>query len=100
MFLSLLIYSCELLSEEDIYPALDIEQVVKKVNHYLKDEKNKDLQNNNCYVRKVEYKEIANSDRESYWSIFWSNYDKVSTWNCFAEMRVFNDGSIIRVVGY
>ncbi len=73
-------------------PTVSIEEAIKKgqalmANHYAK------LPKLQCFISKVEYKKTP----DEHWSIFWSGKNPTS---CFSEVRVFNDGKAIFVVGY
>lgn len=46
-----------------------------------------------CFLSKVEYREAL----ERYWRMHWSGRGPGS---CFAEVRVFDDGTAIFVVGH
>ncbi len=73
---------------------VSIEAAIRKGRAYVA---SKDAQLRKCRISKVEYRDSKEpSDR--YWSIFWTG--GTSTRDCFAELRVFEDGTVIRVVGY
>ena len=74
-------------------PSVPIEEAINKgkalmASHYAK------LPELQCFISKVEYKEETPA---GYWRIFWSGRNSTS---CFTEVRVFNDGKAIFVVGY
>lgn len=74
-------------------PTVSIEEAIKKgqelmASHYAK------LPELQCFISKVEYKKAP----DEYWSLFWSGGKNPRS--CFSEVRVFNDGKAIFVVGY
>lgn len=87
------IYAAPIKADTSDVPTVSIEDAIEKgqalmASHYAK------LPELQCYISKVEYKKAP----DGYWSIFWSG--EKNPQSCFSEVRVFNDGKAIFVVGY
>lgn len=77
-----------------VAPGISIEEAISKGRAYVA---SNDAQLRGCRISKVEYHD-AKEPSDRYWSIFWNG--RASIRDCFAELRVFPDGTVIRVVGY
>lgn len=80
-------------------PKVSIEEAIAKGRAHVA---SKDPQLRVCFITKVEYQD-ANEASDRHWSIFWSG-EKPPVGKkapaCFAELRVFENGTVLRVVGY
>ncbi len=74
-------------------PAVPIEDAIKTA-QALMATRRADTADLQCFISKVEYKE---QPKAPYWSIFWSGKNARA---CFGEIRVFNNGDALFVVGY
>lgn len=73
-------------------PSISIEEAIKKAQALRTNLNAKSSPKLQCFISRAEYKS------DGYWSIFWSG-EKGSR-SCISEIRVFNDGQAIFVVGY
>ena len=78
-------------------PKILIEDAIVKSKEYLN---KKNIKLSNCFIQKVSYENILDEYKPSYWSIIWRT-KKNTEYSCrVIELRVFNDGSVIQVLGY
>lgn len=73
---------------------ISIEEAIRRGRTYVAGQ---DVQLRKCHISRAEYRD-SKAASDSYWSIFWTG--ETNTRDCFAELRVFPDGTVLRVVGY
>ena len=96
---SLLSISCLTVADDNSYPSLNAQQAFEKAQQFVLAEKqNTDLGQHDCFITKVEYTFLPEQKVSSYWSVFWGQLKPER--RCFGEIRLFEEGTVLRVLGY
>lgn len=97
--ITLLFMSCFTVAGDVNYPSLNAQQAIEKAQQFVSTkEKNTDLNLHDCFITKVEYTFLPEQKISSYWSVFWGQLK--SGQRCFGEIRLFEEGTVLRVLGY
>lgn len=95
----LLFISCLTVADDSSYPTLNAQQAIEKAQQFVSTaEQNTDLKTHDCFITKVEYRYLPEQKVSSYWSVFWGQLKPGR--RCFGEIRVFEEGTVLRVLGY
>jgi len=97
--IALIFTSCLTVAEETKHPTLNAQQAIEKAQQFVLAEKqNTDLGQHDCFITKVEYTFLPEQKVSSYWSVFWGQLKPDE--RCFGEIRLFEEGAVLRVLGY
>jgi len=97
--IALLFTSCLTVADDNSYPTLNAQQAIEKAQQFVSaNEQNTDLKTHNCFITKVEYTFLPEQKISSYWSVFWGQLKPER--RCFGEIRLFEEGTVLRVLGY